>query len=355
MRKLLEALFRHKLLVLLPPILIPIIVTPIAIITTPVYYESIASVWVQNPTYLDVKNTPQFTSAALSQSSQITELLHTRSFVLDVAQRTSLAPLVNARGGDTRIQDVFDKGVTVTPVPGGNHLITIHTRMSNGQLAYQVAQGIIDAYQDRSSNEQLNQSDVAISFFQSQLQSAQDDLTKASQAYSQYAIAMGYASTGDGTPISPDSQSGAAMDPKLAELSATQKFAQQQVDQARAALQNAQQSSAAAVQGADVGFEVLDPPQVPTSPSTQMKNIVIYIAAALVIGLGLSGVLLVILVAGDRTVRRDADLVPPVRILGVVPELKLKQRMPKPLKGMATRRAIGFVAGAALPAPKGAK
>ena len=50
--KFLEAFFRHKLLVLLPPFLIPLIVGPWALMTAPIYYESFAGVWVDKPTYL---------------------------------------------------------------------------------------------------------------------------------------------------------------------------------------------------------------------------------------------------------------------------------------------------------------
>jgi len=44
--KLLEAFFRHKLLLMLPPILIPLIVGPIALRMAPEYYESWMGVWV---------------------------------------------------------------------------------------------------------------------------------------------------------------------------------------------------------------------------------------------------------------------------------------------------------------------
>lgn len=358
MRKLLEAFFRHKLIVLLPPLLIPIIVAPIALLTAPIAYESIVGVWVDRPTYLDRKGgAPQYTSAAASQASQLAELLHTRAFMLDVVQRTSLAPLLASKAGEARVQDLLDRGVTVAAASqaGGSHLLTIRTRFTTPQLAYQVAQAIVDAYVDRNSNQLIDQSSTAISFFQSQLQSAQDNATKASQDLSQYAIAMGYASSGDGTPLAPDVQSTSAYDPRFAELQANAHFAQQQVDQARAALQSAQQSSAAAMQGADVGFQVIDPPQVPTAPVTQLKNALIYVAAALVVGLGISVLVLVLLLASDRSIRQDADLQPPVRVLGTLPMLRLKQRMPKAMRGAATRRAIGFVAGTALPAPKGSR
>lgn len=356
-RKLLEAFFRHKWLVLLPPFLIPIVVTPIAFVTTPVAYESIVGVWVDNPTYLDVKSSQSFyTSAAQTQANQLTELLHTRNFMLDVVGRTSLAPLVGTPAGEARVADLIDKGVTVSSASStSTHLLTIRSHFTTPQLAYQVAQAIVDAYSDRNSNQLVDQSSTAISFYQSQLQDAQDQSTQANQQLSQYAIAMGYASSGDGTPLAPDAQSASSFDPKFAELQASAHFAQQQVDAARSALQNAQQSSAAAIQGQDMSFQVLDPPQLPTAPVTSVKNILIYGIAALVIGLGLSTIVLVLLVAGDRSIRQDADLHPPVRVLGIVPTLTLKQRLPKALRGTATRRAIGFVAGTALPAPRGTK
>src|SRR5207237_2055081 len=168
--------FRHKWLILLPPILIPAIVTPVAVATAPTYYESAVGVWVDHPAYLDIKGLNPYTSAALTTSSQMTELLHTRSFMIDVVNRTSLAPVLSARGGEARAQDLLDKGVTVAAVPSGAHLVTIKSRFSTPQLAFQVAQAVVDAYKERSSNQQLDQSGVAISFFQAQLDSTQEDL-----------------------------------------------------------------------------------------------------------------------------------------------------------------------------------
>jgi uncharacterized protein involved in exopolysaccharide biosynthesis len=357
MRKVLEAFFRHKWLVLLPPLLIPVLVTPISLLATPVAYESIAGVWVDNPTYLDPKGTAasSLASAAQSQSTQLTELLHTRSFMLDVVGRTGLASIASTPSGEAKVADLMDKGVTVAAVPNGSHLLTIRARFATPQLSQQVAQAIVDAYSDRSSNQLVDQSSTAISFYQSQLDSAQDDATKANQDLSQYAIAMGYAPTGDGTTVSTDTQQAQAFDPQFADLQAKAHFAQQQVDQARAALQNAQQRSAAAAQGADQTFQVIDPPQLPTAPVTQTKNVLVFGIAGLVVGLGLSGIVLVLLVASDRSIRQEADLQPPVRVLGALPMLKLKQRVPKSIRGSATRRAIGFVAGTALPAPRGSR
>jgi microcompartment protein CcmK/EutM len=75
--------------------------------------------------------------------------------------------------------------------------------------------------------------------------------------------------------------------------------------------------------------------------------------AALVVGLGLSATLLLLLVAADRSVRAEADLPTTARVVGVIPRLR-PDRVLKRAGSDATRRAIGFAAGAALPAPPGA-
>jgi hypothetical protein len=70
----------------------------------------------------------------------------------------------------------------------------------------------------------------------------------------------------------------------------------------------------------------------------------------------LSIVLLVLLVTADRAVRMETDLPANARVLGSMPNLKLKlRRIPKSARRDAMRRAIGFAAGTALPAPGGSK
>ena len=68
----------------------------------------------------------------------------------------------------------------------------------------------------------------------------------------------------------------------------------------------------------------------------------------------IAAVLLVLLVATDRSIRSETDLGPGIRSLGVVPLLQLKN-VPKKLRAVATRRAIGATAGMALPAHSGAE
>src|SRR5262245_60747532 len=90
-RKLLEAFFRHKLLLLAPPLLIPAIATPVAVVSTPPVYETGAGIWVDHPAYLNYNDgNNSWVSPVQSQAGRLNELLRTRAFQMEVAGRTSL-------------------------------------------------------------------------------------------------------------------------------------------------------------------------------------------------------------------------------------------------------------------------
>ncbi len=354
-RKILEAFFRHKLLVLLPPILIPAIVTPIAVMAFPPQYDSAVSIWIDIPSYLDIKDASNpFVSPVQTQSSRLSDLLHTRAFVDDVASRTSLAPLVGSPAGEQRIADLITKGVIIGATAAdphataSDHLLVLHVQASDPQLAYELCNAIVDAFQDKNTADQSDQAGVAVDFYQSRLQDAQQALNQASQNLRRYVAQR--QSSDDGSTDPSTSLPATLLDPKLGDLQSSYQQAQANVNSAQTALTQAQQSASAAAQGQQLGFQVLDPAQVATSATPQTKKILIYPIAALIVGLGLSSMLLVLLVASDRSIRSEADLAANVRVLGTVPMLQLK-RLPKQLRSVGTRRAMGAVAGTALPAP----
>jgi hypothetical protein len=104
--KFLEAFFRHKLLVLLPPVLIPLIVGPWALVTAPIYFESFAGIWVDKPQYLAYNDFSPYSAPSGQQSARLAEQLKTRTFLMDVAKRTPLAPLVGNPKGEERIAQI---------------------------------------------------------------------------------------------------------------------------------------------------------------------------------------------------------------------------------------------------------
>jgi len=355
--KFLEAFFRHKLLVLLPPILIPLFVGPWALMTAPVYYESFAGGWVDRPTYLNYNdNFSIYSSASSQQSNKLIEVLRTRSFMIDVAKRTSLAPLVGNPKGEDRIATILGQGFTM--IPNGDHLLVLHFRADNPRLAYESLNAIMDAFKENTATERVNQASLAISFYQSRLSAAQEELKKTSTSVRQYVAANPNLRS-----INPDRAAAgdivlptSVTDPQLGEMMASLQTQQKQVEALRANLDSAQFDASAGLEGQELGFQIIDPPQLATAPTRALRNRLVYPVAGMVVGLGLSLVLLVLLVAGDRTVRSEVDLPNGARVLGAVPHLKLNlKKVPKGQRRDAMRRAVGFVAGTALPAPTGSK
>lgn len=350
--KILEAFFRHKLLLLLPPILIPAVIGPLALFTAPSYFESFAGAWVDQPAYINAPNDfSPWVLPSQTQSGKLSELMRTDGFLMDVARRTSLAPLVNSPAGQTRIRDIFDRGLILAT--NGSHSVILRFRASTPQLAYQGAQAVLDAFQERLASNQVDQAQIGINFYSSQINDAQAQAAKNSAALRAYLDSTQGAGSTYGTDPT-TGQAASSLDPRLSDLRTQATLSQAQLEKARSSLDAARLASAAALEGAALGFQVIDPPQMPLAPVRDLKKSLIYPIAGLVAGLGLSIAVLVLLVASDRTARTDADLLSMGRVLGIVPQLKVK-RVPRTLRPAATRRAIGFVAGSALPSPAGAQ
>ncbi len=298
-RKILEAMFRHKLLILLPALIIPAIVTPIAIRLTPPVYETGVSVWIDRPAYLNVKDTSTpWISPVETQASRLNDLLHTRAFLNDVAQRTSLAPLTQTAAGEQALTDLVTRGVTIgsgavtpgaapTPANASEHLLVVRVQAPSAQVSYELAKAIVDAYQEKTAADQADQASIGVDFYQQQVQDAQQQLNKANQDLRRYVVAQQDA--GDSTQTDPNQQnlSAVMLDPKLGTLQANVQAAQLAANNAQAALNQAQQDATAAAQGQQYGFQILDPAEMPTAPTVQTKKIIIYPIAAVVIGLGL--------------------------------------------------------------------
>jgi hypothetical protein len=119
-------------------------------------------------------------------------------------------------------------------------------------------------------------------------------------------------------------------------------------------MRQAQLDVAAAQAGQELGFQILDAPQLPTTPTRQVKKILIYPAAALAGGLLLSALLLLLFALGDRSVRSMAELSPQAAAIGVMPRLTAKG-MARSGGPAIVRKGISFVAGSAVTVDTGAR
>ncbi len=337
--KLLEALFRHKFLILLPVLLTPLVASAYVVATSS-RFEASAGVWVERATYLSsTDELERFSSAAESQAGRLTELLRTRAFMTDVALRTSLAPLADSEEGLDRLQQLFSNDLEVATQ--GSHLVNIRFRADTPDLSYSVVAAIVDAFKRKSRADRLAQADLAISFYTQQMKEVEPKLVATQNALRNFVAANSTARAGDSR------SSSGLLELELSQLKGAVERAQADVDRARSSLEQARLDSAASLKGQELGFQVIDPPTLPPSVSRpRLRKMLPLPAAALVLGIGVGAGILVVFVAADRSVRSAADLPAGTRLLGTVPYLR-PRNVPRGA-AHATRRAVGFAAGAAL-------
>jgi len=347
--KILDTFFRHRLLILLPAVLIPLIVAPVSLLTMPVYYEASAGIWVARPTYIKYDDeATRYSTPAREQADRLTELLRSRSFLLDVAQRTSLAPWTRSLKGEEALRNTIDKGLGMTPT---SNMLLVRFRADSPQLAYEVVTALLDAFQEKVISDRSDQAALAISFWESRLQDARARLAKSDSALRRYLQSNPQVSATDLSRAS--STTPGAMDRELVDLRLRVQMDERDVDNARTALDRIQFDAAAAQEGQEVGFQVIDPPQVPATATRDLKKRIIFPVAGALFGVGLSAMILLLLVAADNTVRSETDLPAPVRVVGVVPQMPSKRG--KHLGPDGARRRIASGAALALPVPPGVR
>ncbi len=358
--KFLEAFFRHKLLLLLPPILMTLAVGAWALLAAPVYFDSKANVWVDRPTYIVAESDGfnAYLTPAQNQTLRLTELLRTETFLTAVVNRTSLAPLTASAAGWRQLDTIIGRGLAVTP--NGNNLMVVRFRSGSPQLSQQFVTALLETFREKVANDRLTQASLATSFYESRLQTADEQLSKATGEIRRYIAANPRLTTIDpergaaSTTAARLNLPPIAIDPQLADIIRRVEAAELDVQTARQNLEKARLDVSASLEGQELGLQVVDAPKLPREPVRELGKRLIYPAGAAVVGLGLSAALWVLLVAGDRSVRWESDLGPGLRVAGVVPKLQLKN-LPKSAGSDITRRAIGFAAGAVLPVPGGAK
>lgn len=341
--KALEAFFRHAVLIILPAVVIPLVVVA-WVFATPPQYEAQAGIWVERPSYLSFSGDEltRYMPPATVQRNRLVELMRTRSFMTDIVASTPLADLLTMPGGEVEVDQAFARDFEVNQ--NGDHLLVIRFRSVDRDTALAVVNAVVDQFRARATEDRKNQAQLAISFYQTRLGDAEGGLTQARADLAQYldanpAIAASLAKNGLEV---------ARLDPQFADLQRRVDSSLRSSDGARGALQAAQFDFASGVQGDTLGFRVVDATGVSPSPSRQLRKALMYPIVALVAGLALGAALLLLFALSDHSVRSLADLAPDSVILGMMPRLK-PTRVPRRAGPDVTRRAVGFIAGAALP------
>ncbi|MGH2634329.1 MAG: hypothetical protein ACRDG3_13040 [Tepidiformaceae bacterium] len=303
-RKLLEAIFRRLWLLVIPVVVTPLIV--IALTHTTPQYQSVATIWVSQPSNIGPSALGQaanpYLSAADAQTQVLHDLLTTKAFRADVAKSAGLP----AGSAATTLV-----GQYVQVSSAGSNLIGIVATGPDPQLLQAVVNGVISEYQARSADESQRQTSIAVQYYTNQIDLANKELDTRRATLSAYTAAHP-----------------SVTDPKTSDLQYTQLVgavdAQSQVvDGLTTALQDAQLRAASAPQSLEASFSVQDPANLPHTPEpVSMTKRFGYPIAALLFGILIAAAYVYVTYRTDHAIRSSEDLLGlAVPLLGVIPDL----------------------------------
>ncbi len=328
--RVLEQLFAHKLLILTPVIVIPLVAAIASLQAQPIY-ESTASIWVERPAYVVLDDLERFTAPAAVQAKRLKELLKTSAFADDVEQR---APIARSpvSGQEQAALEAAVSSIDVTAA--GDHLLTLHSSAATPTAAFAALSGLIDAYKIRSAQETITQSALSVSFYTASLGAAQAKLAKSNDDLRTYVA--DHPKVGAQTGSAPTTA-----ELELAQLQRQYDLDRSDVERLTATVEQSKQNGVAAQSGAQVGFQVVDQPATPTSARRELKKMLLLPAIGVVAGLALGAAFLTVLTALDRSARRASDLAGIAPVVGALPRFRGAAA-----KEEGVRRATGFPAGA---------
>jgi uncharacterized protein involved in exopolysaccharide biosynthesis len=336
MLRFLETFYRHRLL-LLTPVAIVLILAVGWVLTQPRGYDSTVRLWTERSSLVPNPNDNLYLTPAQVQAGVLNELLATEYFCVKAGRRgplhdylqqaaqrpPNLLTRVEAKVGlasrpgplseaqlDEQMFSVLSTSTTV--VPSGSEVVTITFHGSNPFVTARVAQAVAEQFLEEQQTTQRLQQDASITFFTTQLKTAQADSAAVEKAVIDYQVAH------------PEQRAPSAIpDARMAQLFRDEDAAHQRLSDIQKSLDQANIGRQALKMTGVNGLRVLDPAEIPTKATSLKKPALV--AGGIGAGLGLLIVVVGVLVLtlADGTVRQPAEVqkVLNLRQVGTVPKL----------------------------------
>lgn len=311
----LDVFFRHKILVLMPLVVLVAAGMAAALLLRPQpSYQATASVWIQPSALLEsglAGDANPYLTPAQNQAQVFNDLLSLDSFALAAADKVpglaGLHPLIQI--GEVR------SATTVTPE--GVNVLSIAHQSPDATVARDVVQAILDTQAERTTTDVVAEADAAEEFYEARLVTTREDLDQEKVALAEYQASLPASALADPSFV----------DSRLAELRASAQRAQDDYDALLDRLESIYLERDSALKGRDLSFQVADAPQLPTSPlATSRTDLLLFPLLGLLLGFSASGAVLFAMTRLDETIRlpNEAQDIGPV--LAVVPDLGRKRR-----------------------------
>lgn len=281
-----EVLFRRKLWLVLPLLLIVPASVVYALRHVPKQWLVTASVWVDQDKTLYSDERLGY-SPAVNQSDLLNNFTRTRSFAQAVLAKTSVAPeLKDPRTADRLISE-FPSHVHASA--SSSVFIGLAVTTPDRDLSFQMMQATLDQFQQVLTTQLATQSQTEISLATQNLSDTDATLNQSQQALAQYLAAhpelVAKSANGSGQAI-------LNQDPQLAKLTQQVSIDQGVYGAAQQRLRDASQAAVTSQHGLRYTFIVVDQPKAPLNavkPSlmSRMKVPAIGVVLALLCAVGL--------------------------------------------------------------------
>jgi len=318
-----EIVFKNKLLILLPLVLIFSLSLAAAFRPAKPQWRASSTVWVDQDRPLDQASFGS--TAAIDQAALLEDFIHSRSFSRSVLQQTRLASAVNDPTTEDRTDQAFWRAVNVD-TPSANFL-TITVTTNDQDLSYQLAKSINTTYQNVLQQRLNQQSAVAGKLYGDAVTQAQQALD-ASQSQLALYVAL-HPNTAASTAGSESSLPLELRDRDLGLLISQVNMDQQTYNTSREQYLQAEQRAAASNDAQPFQFTVVDAPVRAIRPvQPRFLDVIKLPVIGLLLGLMVSCGIATVLVCTDHTIRDAYDLESAlgIRVLGVVSDFTAVRR-----------------------------
>jgi uncharacterized protein involved in exopolysaccharide biosynthesis len=311
MSKYVEILFRHRLRFVALFVAFPMVVGTAVILLFP-HDAASASLWVDNPTYLEVSPSAngwnQYLTPSQNTIDALNQLMGTHAFYKTLADRLDAESTFSSASERSSVLSTF--GADFKATASGSHLVVMNYVCPRPAVCVGVLNNTIEIYRDWLAARQQSQAKVALDFYTGQLSGAKSKLQNDETAFANYLTAHPSARVTD-----------TAINPELDSLYRTVTSDRSAVNSLQSKLDALQLTDAAAVQINNTVLNVIDAPRITTSRLGALPRKQLAIAEAICAAVAIG--VLAVMAWSDRTVRDPKEIQSRLQIpvVATIPDL----------------------------------
>lgn len=326
--RILESYFRHRWAYLLPILLMAMLGVVFVFITKPTYTAE-GVLYVKTESYLATltsagnSNASWWSTPSQVVEQEITELLKTDAFIRAIIQKTDLEEEMS--GGSSAVSELISSTrENVWPTTLGDNQIQVSAVHENPAVSFQMVNAVIEGYLQWRVNADLAESEVAQAFFADLIETYSADLTAARTEMRTFLDAHPAPTRGD-RPAN-----------EVLEIERLQAEIDLAASRYATALDKEEETRLSMAQiesEARQTYFLIDAPVIPERPDTSFRKLVLSGGIFVVLGVLLSGGLVVGASLIDRSFRFPVDVIHRLElpVLTMIPETVVQPGTPETL------------------------